>query len=177
MNNNPSLFLSRSSVLSVFSLNTFTEAGGEARIKAGKALTFGASAHHQWFSDSAAGNRVGGRIRAGFGRNETLVAQVLYTRVTEADLGYHSLRGSVSCFISQPIVWTAELHQYWYDKAIRDVSTSTYGSATVEYAAPRKPWKLMLGTFAIRSPYSNLDLQALARFSYETDLLSGGKKQ
>jgi len=171
---NPSLFLSRSSVLSVFSLDTLTEAGGEVTLRAIRRVQFGLSAWHDWYSDSTSGNRLGARVRAGWGPRDKLVAQLRYSRVSESELGYHAMRASLAYRISEPLVATGEVHEYLYDEAVRGIDTSTYGSTTIEYGAPDQPWKLMLGGFMTRSPLADLDAQALARLSFDIDLATGG---
>lgn len=168
----PSAFLSGRSVLSVFSLDTFTEAGGELSWRAIRELTFAASAHHQWFSDDTSGNRFGGAVRGSFGPRRSLTTQVRYQRVTEPVSGYHSVRGSIAYQLPLPVVVSAEVYQYYYDHAIRDVSSSTVGSGTIEYNKPGTPWRLMLGGFVARTPYATLDSQGIARLSYDFEMPS-----
>ena len=168
MRTDPSAFLSGRSVLSVFSLDTFTEAGGELSWRAIRQLTLAASAHHQWFADDTAGNRFGGAVRGTFGHG--LTAQARYQRVTEPVSGYHSVRGSIAYQLPIPVVVTAEVYQYLYDHAIRDVSSSTVGSSTIEYAKPGTPWRLMLGGFVARTPYASMDAQGVARLSYDFEM-------
>ncbi len=172
---NPSLFLSRTSVLSVFSLSTFTEVGADANLRVLSALSFGGSAHRQWFSDSTTGQRLGLRVRANILR-DAAVAQLRYVRVGESSLGYHGLRASVSYALAIPVRATAEFHHYFYDQAIRRVRGSTYGSGTVEYGPLEQPWKIMLGGYLVQSPYAILEAQALARLSYDIDLATGGAR-
>ena len=173
----PGLFLSRSAVLSVFSLDTFTEAGGELTWRPIHRLRVGGSAFHTWYSDSSSANRFTGRVRAGWGTGDVLVTQLRYTRAYEAEMGYHAIRGSASYRIAAPLMATAEVHQYLYDEAVRGSNSATYGSATVEYGDVAKPWKLMFGGFVTRSPFADLDAQAIARLSYDIDLASGGTKK
>ncbi len=169
----PSLFLSRSSVLSVFSLDTLTEAGGEVTVRAIPRVQIGVSAWHDWYSDSTSSNRFGGRIRAGWGHRDALVAQVRYARVEESEKGYHAVRGALAYRVVEPVIATVELHEYLYDVAVHGVDTATYGSTTVEYGASKQPWKLMLGGFMTRSPFATIDAQAIARLSYDIDLATG----
>ncbi|MBI5533438.1 MAG: hypothetical protein HY898_12030 [Deltaproteobacteria bacterium] len=171
----PSAFLSRTSVLSVFSMDTFTEAGGELTWKALRNLSVAGSAHHEWFTDSTSGNRFGGTVRASFGARKALVTQVRYQRVVEPISGYHSVRGSVSYLLPIHVTATAELYEYLYDQAIRGVDSSTVGSGTVEYAAPGRPWRVMLGGFASQTPFAKLETQGIARFSYDIDLPGGAR--
>ena len=167
LHTNPSLFLSRGSVLSVFSLDTVTEAGGEVAYRLTPAWTVAGSGHVQWFAEDGTGYRLGGRTRARLGSN--LVAQVKYSRVTEEDLGYHGLRGSLSMELSKAWTATTALQHYLYDRAIRGVESSSYGSATLEFGQPEDSWRLMLGGFATRSPYATLEAEALARLSIDLD--------
>jgi hypothetical protein len=163
----PALFLSRGSVLSVFSLDQVTEVGGEASYRLTPAWTLGASAYHQWFSDDGTGYRMGGRARVRLASN--LVSQVRYNRVTEEELGYHGLRGSLSMELSREWTATTALQHYLYDQAIRGVGSSTYGSATVEFGPPEESWRVMLGGFATRSPYAQLEAEGMARLSIDLD--------
>ncbi len=177
LHSDPSLFLSKTSVLSVFSLDTFTELGGELNYRLKKSVLLGASGHHVWFSDSTSGNRVSARIRATWGARDNLVTQLRYGRSHEAILGYHTVRGTVSYNFRAPFIATAELHEYIYDQPIRGVRNSTYGSATLEYAEPTRPWRLMIGGFATQSPYADIEMQALARFTYDWQVTAGKAKR
>jgi hypothetical protein len=171
----PSAFLARTSVLSVFSLDTFTEAGGALTWKLARAFSLAGSAHQAWYSDSNTGNRLGATARGTFGDRRALVAQARYQRVTEPTNGYHTVRGSLSYALPIPVIATAELYQYFYDRDIRGVGTSTVGSGTVEYAAPGRPWRFMLGGFATQNPFAKLETQGIARLSYDLDFAGGAR--
>jgi hypothetical protein len=176
LHTSPALFLSRGSVLSVFSLDTVTEAGGEVAVRATPELTLGASGHHQWFSDDGTGYRLSGRARARFGGGDRVVTQLRYSRVGEEQLGYHAVRGSISLRVARPWTATTAVEEYFYDQAIRDVDTSTHGSATLEYGWDDQPWRIMLGGFVTRSPYAFLEAEGLARLSLELDHSSVGRR-
>jgi hypothetical protein len=175
LHTNPAAFLSRTSVLSVFSLDTFTEAGGELTWKIVKDISLSGNAHHAWYTTGDPGNRFGGNLRAYFGNRRQLLTQVRYGRVTQPTNGYHSVRGSVSYTLPVPLILTAEIYEYVYDNAIRNVNSSTVGSGSVEYAAPGKPWRLMVGGFASQTPYATLETQGIARFSYDLDVTGGAR--
>ena len=176
LHTSPALFLSRGSVLSVFSLDTVTEAGGELTLRATPDFTLGASGHHQWFSDSGTGYRVSGRARARFGGGDRVVTQLRYSRVGEDDLGYHAVRGSVSLRVARPWTATTAVQQYFYDQAIRGVESSTYGSATLEYGWNDQPWRIMVGGFITRSPYALVEAEGLARLSFDLDHSNAGRR-
>lgn len=166
LHTSPALFLSRSSVLSVFSLDTVTETGAEVAYRLSPAWTVAGSGYHQWFED-ATGHRLGARVRARVG--PSVVTQVKYSRVGEDELGYNALRGSLSLDLARVWTATAALQHYLYDEAIRGVDSSSYGSATLEYGVPEASWRVMVGGFATRTPYAKIEAEGIARLSIDLD--------
>jgi hypothetical protein len=170
----PALFLSRGSVLSVFSLDTVTEAGGELSYRLTPAWTLAANGYYQWFTDESTGYRVGGRARVRL--SPEVVTQVKYSRVGEEDLGYHAVRGSLSFDLSRAWTATTALQHYLYDAAIRGVDNSSYGSATLEFGLPEEAWRVMVGGTATRSPYATFEAEGIARLSIDLDNTQGGRQ-
>lgn len=171
LHTSPALFLPRGSVLSVFSLDTVTEAGAEVAYALTPIWTVSVSGYSQWFSGGEDGYRVGGGSRFRF--SKSLTAQMRYARVAEEELGYHTVRGSVSLDLAPGWRATTALQHYLYDVAIRGVDASSYGSATLEYGPRGQVWRVMLGGFATRSPYATYESEGIARLSVDLD--SAGK--
>ena len=170
---NPALFLSRQSVLSVFSTAAYDEVGGEATYHVVKPIVLGASAYAQFFGPERQGMRARGWLRLAPLRGDRLVVQVYYGRVVEPDNGYHSTRLSLRYRVAEPVVATAEQYIYFYDAPIRGFSASSVEAANVEWEATRA-LRLLLGGMVSRSPYAALDAQTLLRAIYEFDAHGAG---
>jgi hypothetical protein len=169
----PALFLSRQSVLSVFSTTIYDEFGGELRYRPALGLTIAGSAFLEYFHGGQRGGRV--FLRANFtpGTTKQLQLQAVMGRVVESDNGYVTGRASARLRITAPAAVVAEHYSYFYDQPIRGVGTSTVDSANLEWELTPE-LRALVGGSTIRSPYASLDAQMLLRIVYGTDLLAGG---
>jgi hypothetical protein len=164
----PALFLSRQSVLSVFSTDAYDEAGGLASLEATEHITLEGSGFVQIYDADRAGAR---------GRLATLVSpdparrtlvRLEYGRVLAIDNGYHSVRASLRQRITRSVDGTLEGYAYLYDEPIAGRITSTVYATTLGYQATDALHLLWGGSLA-QSPYARLDAQSLLRLSYEFD--------
>lgn len=165
LHTDPSLFLSRQSVLSVFGTDEFDELGGEVSYRPIPRLTVSGAGYVQAFAGDREGTRGRLRVRAVPDPDERLLAQLEYARVTIAFTGYHSVRASLAYRITDLVRATYEQYLYAYDEPIRGRSTSLVEAATIGWQfAPE--WHALLGGSMTASPYASADTQALARLTY-----------
>jgi hypothetical protein len=170
----PTLLMSRQSVLSVFAVDRFDEAGGEVRYHVSpRVLVFGGG-----FVEWLQGDGVGFRTRTGAklypDRAHRLMVQLAYTRVEEPQNGYHGTRLSTVYRVTGPLTLTAEQYTYFYDRAIRGMSTSSVHVATASWRFVRN-WEAMLAGSVFHSPYAATDAQTLLRIAYTFGVPQGGE--
>jgi hypothetical protein len=171
----PALFLSRQSVLSVFSTAAYDEVGGSVRVRPNAALRLDGSA----FADSYAQSRVGGRaeleLRAYADATHRTFLRIGYTRLQGASNGYHSLRSGLSRRFARQFLATLEAYAYFYDQRISGYRASSVYAGTLSYT-PTPSWNLLLGGSVSRSPYASLDAKAELRVAYAFEFATRGKR-
>jgi hypothetical protein len=170
----PALFLSRQSVLSVFSTDAYDEAAGSALVRVTDRFSVEGEGAVQIYDESRRGARseLGVRVLPGAGKR-TLV-RLSYARVLAVDNGYHSLRASLARRITAELTGTLEAYSYLYDEPISGHTTSEVYAGTLAYRVS-PPFRLLLGTSVARSPYAALDAQALVSASYAFDFSTRGE--
>ena len=164
----PALFLSRQSVLSVFSTEPFDEVGGGAAVTVLEGLQLGAAGYGQRLGDGELGMRLRSHVRfvpRGFKR---LTVRAGYHRVAESVNGYHAPRLAVSCRIIDPVTLTADSYFYFYDTPIRGVDSAWVGAANARWSF-LEHWSLLFGGSLSRTPYGALDGQGIARLELDLD--------
>jgi hypothetical protein len=174
----PALFLSRQSVLSVFSTDPFHEMGGSASFEPVGWLELQAGGYAELFAaDWSTGMRLQGSARFAPFESELLVLRAGYGRVSEPENGYHSLRLSAGVRPIAPLLLAAESYLYVYDSPVRhtygavplDSKLSWLGAASGEWSFVEWGAALLGGSLGI-TPYAKLDAQALARLRLDFDL-------
>lgn len=172
----PALFLSRQSVLSVFSTADYDEGGAHAVARAGDRITLEAGSWAELYSGSRPGARaeVATRVIADAAGKSTM--RLAYARVLTPDNGYHSLRSTLTQRIVARLSGTLEAYAYLYDHAIRGYRSSTVYSGTLEYR-PARGFGVLWGASLMHSPYANLDAQTQLRVAYDFDFATtrGGR--
>jgi hypothetical protein len=168
----PALFLSRQSVLSVFSTEGFDEAGAEVGYRPTSRLRLGAGGWLQVFGGEDTGVRAALSTGVVPDHRRRLMLGLTLGRVSERENGYWSGRASIRWQFLDPAWLTAEHYTYLYDSPIRGIEASNVESVNAEYAATRQ-LRLLLGTSVVRSPYATLDAQTLVRVSYGADITPG----
>lgn len=161
----PALFLSRQSVLSVFSVDSYQEAGGSISYRPWSLLRLTGGGFIQRYSSDDSGARGELAVRVTPDRAGRTLLMVGYTRVQAVENGYHSLRNSVRQRILDPLVATAEAYLYFYDDAIRGQSSSSVYAGTLRYSFARD-LSVMWGASLARSPYAVADTQTQLRLVY-----------
>ncbi|MEO8901080.1 MAG: hypothetical protein ABI627_06105 [Polyangiaceae bacterium] len=164
----PALFLSRQSVLSVFSADAYEEGGARAQERASGRITLEGGAWLELYTGSRPGARAEIALRTLVDRAGATFVRVAYARVLTPDNGYHSLRCSLTRRILAQLSGTLEAYAYLYDQAIRTYRTSTVYSETLEYR-PTAAVGLLWGASVVRSPYTSLDVQTELRLAYDFD--------
>jgi hypothetical protein len=161
----PALFLSRQSVLSVFSTDTYQEAGGSVSVHPWQVLRLTAGAFGQHYSSDDNGLRAELGARVAPSRSERTLLLLNYARVSAVENGYHSIRTSARQRIVDPLVATAEAYFYFYDESIRGQNTSSVFAGTLQYGLLRD-LSVMWGGSVARSPYAVADAQTQLRVVY-----------
>jgi hypothetical protein len=165
----PALFLSRQSVLSVFSTDAYDEAGASAVLRPAKRLALEADGSVQFYDADQRGARgeITARIEPGTGRR-TLV-RLTYARVLVTSNAYDSLRASLARKLTPELTGTIEAYSYLYEEPIRGRKSSEVYSGTLGYR-PRAWVGLLWGASIAQSPYAEFDAQTLVRLELDFDL-------
>jgi hypothetical protein len=171
----PALLLSRQSVLSVFSSDSYDETGGFGRVRITEALSLESSGFVQLYASGHPGARGEAALLFSQGRLRRTLLRAGYTRVLTSDNGYNSLRLSLLRRLSPKLSSTVEAYSYLYDRPIRGYRSSSVYAATLGYQA-NDALNLLLGGSFSRSPYARADAQAELRLAYEFDASTRGKR-
>jgi len=164
----PALFLSRQSVLAVFSDAKYDEGGGRGALRPTDRITLEGGGWAELYSGSRPGARAEATLQVLTNRSRTAFARVTYARVLTPDNGYHSLRSSFSQRFLTYLAGTIEAYAYLYDHAIRSCRSSVVYSGTLEYR-PSGAVAVLWGGSLVHSPYANLDAQTQVRLAYDFD--------
>ena len=164
----PALFLSRQSVLSVFSADNYDEGGTRAALRASDRISFEGGAWLELYSGSRPGARSELALRVIADRAASTFVRLAYARVLTPDNGYHSLRSTLTRRLMTRLSGTLEAYAYLYDQAIHSYRTSSVYSGTLEYR-PTPLVGLLWGASLVHSPYASLDVQTELRVAYDFD--------
>jgi len=160
----PALWLSRQSVLSVFSTDRFDELGGTASVRALGPVSLEGASFLTLYDDNRPGGRVEGTVR--LRADARTLLRLTYVRLLAPSNGYHSLRSSLSRALFGRTSASLEAYAYLYDHAVLGYATSSVYSGTLSYA-PTAALSVLWGASLSRSPYAALDAQTLLRVAYE----------
>jgi hypothetical protein len=162
----PALWLSRQSVLSVFSSDRLDEVGGSGSVRVGRELRLEGSAFATFYGAGRPGGRGEGGLR--FAPDAFTVVRLTYLRLQAPENGYHALRSSLERRFPARLGASIQFYAYLYDSPIAGYSTSSVYAGTLSYdPAPRLG--LLLGGSIASTPYAALDAQALLRATYAYD--------
>jgi hypothetical protein len=164
----PSLLLSRQSVLSVFSTSSYEEVGGTLSAKIQRWLRLETNGYIEAYRGSGPGARgeVAARIQAD--REHLTIFRVAYARVIAPQNGYQALRVSFSRRLWQELSTTLEAYGYFYDQPIASYRTSSMYAGTASYRV-LDPLDVLWSVSLARSPYAALDAQTMLRVTYRFD--------
>jgi len=164
----PSALLSQASVLSVFSFEQVTEAGGELDVQLPLGLRVGLGAFGQDYGEGSPGARLRANVQLVTGEREQTLLRLVLSRVALEANAYTQIRLAGRFPLWSRLTAYADVYQYFYDQPIKDHDTSTFAAAHLGYAAG-KYWSARLGGSASQSPTAALDLQAMAQLTLEID--------
>jgi hypothetical protein len=164
LHTHPALWLSRQSVLSVFSTDRFDEVGAMATLHALKGLTLEGSGFLTLYDDNRPGTRSEGTLR--LAADARTVLRLSYVRLLAPSNGYHSLRTSLSRQLLGRTSATLEAYAYFYDHAVLGYRSSSVYAGTLAYE-PSVSWRFLWGASLARTPYAALDAQTLLRVVYD----------
>jgi hypothetical protein len=164
----PSALLSQASVLSVFSFEQVTEAGGELDVQLPLGLRVGLGAFGQDYGEGSPGARLRGTVQLLTGEQEQTLLRLVVSRVALETNAYTQLRLAGRFPLWPRLTAYTDLYQYFYDEPIKGHDTSTFAAAHLGYAAT-KYWSARLGGSASQSPAAALDLQVMAQLTLELD--------
>lgn len=166
----PALWLSRQSVLSVFSTSRFDEAGGAAALRFGRGSALEAAAFATLYDDHRPGARTDTTLRLSVGSRTGV--RLGYRRVLAADNGYHAVRASLQQRLTSSLVGVLDSYQYLYDRDVAGYGASSVYAGSVTYASSES-WSLLWGASLSRTPYAALEAQTLARLELTWDATLG----
>jgi hypothetical protein len=165
----PALFLSRQSVLSVFSTEAYEEVGATTLWRANRHVTVDAGGWVEIYEIDRAGAR--GNVGASFlpGAGGRTRVRVGYARMLAPDNGYHGVRAALSRRIALPVTGTLEAFGYLYDEPILGRITSAVYAGTLGWQTTRVV-NLTWGASLAQSPYASFDAQTILRLALDLDL-------
>ena len=164
----PALFLSRQSVLSVFSTDAYDEAAAFARLALHERLSLEGEGALQLHDDGERGARGEAAVRILPGATRHTLVRIGYARVLSVESGYHSVRASLRRRIAVALTGTLEAYAYLYDRAIFGHLSSEVYAGTLTYQAT-DALDLLWGASLAQSPYAALDAQTLVQARYRLD--------
>lgn len=164
----PSALLSQASVLSVFSFQEVTEAGGEVELQLPLRMRLGLGGFGQDYGEGAPGARLRATYQVLMGPTGRTLLRFVTSRVALEQNGYVQLRASGVFPFGSRLTAYADLYQYFYDEPIRGHKTSTFAAAHLGYAASRVV-STRIGGSASQSPDAALDMQILGQLTLAWD--------
>jgi hypothetical protein len=170
----PSLLLSRQSVLSVFTTNGYQEVGGTLVARVARFLRFEAGGYLEAYKDNGSGERGEVAARFAWGRSRPTLIRLAFSRVTAPENGYSALRVSLGKKLTSRLGSTLEAYGYFYDQPVAGFSTSSVYAGTATYQVLDRLDVLWSASIA-RSPYAAFDAQTMLRVSYRFDASGRGR--
>jgi hypothetical protein len=174
----PALFLSHQSVLSVFSIDSYDEAGAIVAYHPSNSLRAEGSGFLQYYAADDIGLRSELRLYLIPDSAERITLQSIYGRLWGDSMGYHSARNSLRYRVSSEITATADSGIYIYDHAISGQRFSTLYAANLEWSndpgltssharsTVQHLIRVLWGASWLQSPTARADVQTLIRLIY-----------
>jgi hypothetical protein len=164
----PALLLSQASVLSVFSFEEITEAGGTVSAELPLRIRIDGSAYGQMYQEGSPGMRAELSANFRLDDKDSFFARAELGRLDTSDNGYWMLRASLGGRLPYDFKLLGDAYFYHYDDEISGYRSSAFYAAHLAYQ-PDAPWNARIGGSLTTSPYADHDLQALARVEYQFD--------
>ncbi|HET9954939.1 MAG TPA: hypothetical protein VFQ61_10570 [Polyangiaceae bacterium] len=172
----PALLLSRQSVLSVFSRETYEETGGFTRYRPTPELLLEAGGFVQWFASGRPGRRAEFIASSWLDAERRSLLRANYTRVITPDNAYWSLRGSLLRQLGTGFRATVDAYLYLYDHAIEGYRSATVYAGTLSYQ-PLRELNVLWGASLARTPLAGLDAQTQLRVACDFDWVTHGGRR
>jgi hypothetical protein len=172
----PALLLSRQSIFSVFTTDSYEEFGGTLSAKVLRWLRLDAQGYVEAYEQTGPGARGELATRVAFGRVNPTVFRVAYARVIAPQNGYQGVRASFSRKLTPRVSTTLEAYGYFYDQQIAGYSRSSVFAGTAAYRV-LEPVELLLSASLASSPYAALDAQTMLRAVVSFDRPSRARLQ
>jgi beta-galactosidase beta subunit len=160
----PDLFLSRSSILSVFASETRDEAGGNAYVRPLPRLTFNGD-YHFVFDAAGLGQRAGGRLTLNVGRAFQTLFGVEGRVLTLPGNGYSEARLFCTHRLSRALLVAVDFDTYVLQQPVNGATLSMTGTATVAWDFARG-WRAVVTGLADTTPLVERRFEFLARLVY-----------
>jgi hypothetical protein len=176
LHSEPSLLLSRQSVLSVFTTDGYDELGGTLTAKVLRWLRLDTNGFLEAYSGTGPGARGEAAARIALGREYPTLLRVAYSRVIAPRNGYQALRVSFSRKLGRRLSSTLEAYGYFYDMPVAGRETSSVYAGTASYQA-HDLLELLWSASVAQSPYAAFDAQTMLRATYQFDAAARPKQR
>lgn len=164
----PALLLSRQSIFSVFTTDSYEEVGGTLSARALRWLRFDAQGYVEAYAKGDTGARGELAARVAFGRVNPTLFRVAVSRVLAPQNGYRGMRASFSRRLSTRLSGTLEAYGYFYDQPIAGYTSSSVYAGTASYRV-LDPLDVLWSVSLAQSPYAALDAQTMLRVAVHFD--------
>jgi len=189
----PTLFLSRYSIFSIFANEANHDAGLDASYRLIRRIRVGAGYHHQFLVGSKGtnvdyagnGTRQGdaASVRADFilGPRDQLLTGVEYRFLDRPENGFHSLRGYGAFYFTPQLSTAADVLVYFYEKTIpRFYASDGAGGkrsmdASLSVAYEWQRWRFVANGGVSANPLMQTAVFALAKAEYQLDFGASSK--
>jgi hypothetical protein len=158
----PDLFLSRQSVLSAFSTESFREVGATIGYRPLRHIEIAPHGYLEAFPEQEYGARGGVRLAVDVDAERRTRLVLGYGRVVLQETGYHSLQNSLSHRLAVPLTLSLDARHYAYDHPIEGHPGSTVFAVSCGWRFARGG-DLLFGASLANTPYAARDLQTLVR--------------
>ena len=170
----PALLLSRQSIFSVFTTDTYEEFGGTLSAKVLTWLRLDAQGYVEAYAHGDPGTRGELAARVAFGRVNPTLFRVAVSRVTAPQNGYRGVRASFSRKLTPRLSGTLEAYGYFYDQAIAGYTSSSVYAGTASYRV-LDPVDVLWSVSLAQSPYAALDAQTMLRVAVHFEAPPGAR--
>jgi hypothetical protein len=160
----PDLFLSRSSIFTVFADTSRDDAGGNITWQATRALSLFADARALWINGEL-GMDASGRVQLRPFRSPATTLTAQYHRLQIPSNGYHQARIGARHTLPSGFGLSVDFETYVLDQPVRGQTLSFSGSATATYNIS-KSWFIGATLFAATTPTFESRYEAVAKLTW-----------
>jgi hypothetical protein len=164
----PSATLGMGSIFSVFSFDTITRLGGEARYTAARRVALDASYQRYLYDERDPADRYGGGVAVLWGAARENQAGLGAARLAREDNGTIELRAYLAQRASFGLYGAVDAIVYLLDDRVRDVNSGIAGSASLGWSFREGMTLQATGSYR-GGPYDASDVRGLVKFAYNVD--------